>query len=295
MQNGLHRVVAVVFVVAVVIFCGGGGWAATQQSDSNATAEQFERKFTLNSGGTLDVKNYKGVIHIEGTQANDATVSVAKHYEGPESDRERWLKETRVDFDNSADRVSVRVTYPTCYGFCNHVGGGEVDLTIKVPRQTKLEIDGYKPEMRISNIAADIRIKSYKSPIVLNSTAGAVDISTYKDTVRLENVDLRGLRLETYKGDVSVDAANLSNNADISTYKGDVTVRLPENARFNVDVDAGRHTTFDSDFKVESANYRSGEHIHGAVNGGGPELRLHSTHGTFRLTKRASAQGAGGL
>jgi Putative adhesin len=291
MSSRLHRFGALACVVALVLISGGYSWGQQAPAPAPAAAdnqERFSRTFPLNSGGTLDIKNYKGAIRIEGTDANQAVVEVWKRYEGNSERRQHWLESTRVDFSNSPSRLSVHVEYAQnwCAIWCGDNEYGAVELTVRVPRRTTIELDGYKPEIKIANTDGDIRIKSYKSPIELHSTGGGIDIDTYKETVRLEDVAVRGrLHIDMYKGDALIQAKSLAGDADLSTYKGDFTVRLPADARFNVDVShSSRRAQFNSDFPI-TTSVTSSDAVRGTVNGGGPLLRFRSERGTLRLER----------
>ena len=259
----------------------------TPSAGTSGTEDHFQRTFPLTQGGTISVKNYKGLIAVEGSNQQQVTVDVAKVYDGDSKYRDEWLRDTQVNFSSSADRVDVRVEYPQhmCVFSCDENWGGQVRLTIHVPRRVNLDIDGYKPETKISAVDGDIRIRSYKSPIDIRDTAGAIDIDTYKDRIALDNVSLRGrLRVHDYKAETSINARELAQGADLETSKGDITVSLPANVAVNLDVSGGRRSDIRSDFPVTSeAGYD--RRIKGAINGGGPELRIRTEKGSVSLRK----------
>src|SRR5262249_21972184 len=154
---------------------------------------------------TLRVENYKGTIHITSSDSSQVTVDAVKRFSGSESDRKFWMENTKIEFDNSGNTVAVNVSYPTmtCW-FCwqDHDYVAEVDLDIQVPRRINVELNGYKPDIRISSVQGNIRVKSYKAPMTIESTSGSIYIDTYKDTIRLKNVAIHGgLEVKSYKAD----------------------------------------------------------------------------------------------
>ena len=78
-------------------------------------SERFQRSFTITSGGTLAVDNYKGTIHVTGTDTNQVVVDVHKRFEGSDSDRKWWMENIQINFRNDSSRVSVDVKYPNQY------------------------------------------------------------------------------------------------------------------------------------------------------------------------------------
>jgi hypothetical protein len=272
-----------VFLALVSAIC------AFSQTPSAPQDERFTRNFTVNSGSTLAVENYKGTIHVTGTNSNEVAVTVNKTFEGSDADRKWWMENTRVKFENDSSRVRVAVEYPSsnCTLWCDNGHSdytASVELTIEVPRKTNLEIDGYKPDIKLASIDGDIRVKSYKSPIDIESTIGGINISTYKETVRLHDVTVRGeLGLKMEKGDATIEAKSLGNEVNVETGKGSVVLRIPRTAGFTIDYSGSRRANFHSDFPVTSeAGFRSDE-LRGSVNGGGTRLHLRTDRGSFTL------------
>jgi hypothetical protein len=262
--------------------------AKAQTAQASATEDHFQRSFALAPGGTLAIKNYKGLIAIEGSSQQQVTVDVAKVYDGDSKYREEWLRGTEVNFSSAGNRLDIRVEYPQhiCMFNCDENWGGQVRLTIHAPRRVNVDLDGYKPETKISAIDGDIRIHSYKSRIDIRDTAGAIDIDTYKDRITLDNVKLSGpLRVHDYKAETSINASEMAQGADLETSKGDIRVALPADIRANVDVSGGRRADIRSDFPLTSETGYDNRHIKGAINGGGPELRIRTEKGSVSLRK----------
>ncbi len=262
--------------------------AAAQQPE-----EKFQRRFTLNAGGTLRVENYKGTIHVTGSNTNQVVVNVVKRFEGgSESDRKWWMENTKVTFSNDSNRVAVKVEYPSwnCV-FCwtEHNFADWVELEIQTPSKTNLELDGYKPDIQVSSLQGDIRIKSYKAPMRIDSTNGAIHIDTYKDVIRLKNVAVRGgLEVSSYKAEAEIDARSLEGSASLETEKGSIVLRMPKEIGLDVDFSGGRRSVFRTDFALAShtgAGY--GHDVRGTVNGGGAHLHLRTEKGSISLEKRA--------
>lgn len=257
-------------------------------------AAHFQKTFNIASGGTLDVDNYKGTIHVTGSDANQITVDVNKHFEGNDADRKWWMENVQVNFRNESNRVAVEVKYPqwNCT-FCRegHNFTAAVELEIRVPRQINVQLESYKPDIRVAGIQGDIRIKSYKSPIEIADTTGAVRIDTYKDIVKLRNVNLRGpLEIKSYKADAEVDARSLGESVTLENEKGSIVLRVPASAGMDVDYEGGRRSSFSSDFPMASQTGSFNSSFHGKVNQGGTRLRLRTGKGTVSLQKLSGSQ-----
>ena len=261
----------------------------SQAAGSGDGPERFQRSFTIAQNGTLHVENYKGTIHVTGSDGNQVVVDVAKRFNGSEADRKWWMEHLEINFQNNNDRVSVEVKYPqwNCV-FCweEHNYDAAVELEVRVPRQINVTLDGYKPDIKIASVQGDIRVKSYKSPMILDSTTGAIHIDTYKNTIKLHNVSLRGpLEVKSYKADAEIDARALGETATLENEKGSIILRVPQNAGLDVDYEGGRHSSFHSDFAMTARAGSFDQNIRGTVNQGGTRLRLRTGKGSVSLEK----------
>lgn len=260
------------------------------QSSGNEQSERFQRSFSITPGGTLEVDNYKGTIHVTGSDTNQVAIDVTKHFEGNDADRKWWMENLQVNFHNDGNRVAVEVKYPesSCI-FCwpgHDSYTAAVELEIRVPRQSNVKLETYKPEIKIASINGDIRIKSYKSPIEIDSTTGAVRIDTYKETVKLRNVNVRGpLEIKSYKADAVIDARSLGDSVTLENEKGTIVLRVPANAGLDVDFEGGRRSSFHTDFPMASKAGSYDRSVRGTVNQGGTRLRLRTEKGSVSLEK----------
>jgi hypothetical protein len=259
-----------------------------RSQSGNDSSERFQKTFSIAPGGTLEVDNYKGTIHVTGSDTNQVSVDVTKRFEGNDSDRKWWMEHVEVNFRNDSNHVSVEVRYPqwSCVFCWSHDMTTAVELEIHVPRQINVKLDGYKPDIRIASIQGDIRIKSYKSPIEVESTTGAVRIDTYKETVKLKNVTVHGpLEVKSYKADAEISARALGESVNLESYKGSIVLRVPQNTGLDVNYEGGRRSSFRSDFAITSQSGNFSSSYHGLINQGGTRLRVRNERGSVSLEK----------
>lgn len=269
------------------------------QGTQEANPESFQRSFPMSAGGTLVVDNRKGTIHVTGSDTNQVVVSVQKIFEGGTvEERQDWMRTTTVGFESQPDHLNVRVEYPSwSCTFCMNMND-EVDLTIAVPRETNVELNGDKPDMAISSINGDIRISSEKSTIAIKSTSGAIRIGTSKGDVRLSDVAIRReLKLTSNKADAVIETESVKGDVDLETEKGSIVVRMPATVGVTLDYVGGRRATFHCDFpvttNVSGAELRDvhgrigrdGARINGMVNQGGARMTLRTDRGSISIEK----------
>ena len=114
----------------------------------------------------------------------------------------------------------------------------DIKLEITVPAKTRLDI------------------KTFSAPVTVTGVNGSQNIDGFSSDVTIESTDL-------------ADGSDI----DVNTFSGDVRLRLPANARGNIDFNSfsGR---FESDLPV-TLNTSSRRNFRGTLNGGG--------NGAFRL------------
>jgi hypothetical protein len=288
-----QRTIGWLVVIVGVVALAAPRLRSQGTSSGSDQSERFQKTFSIANGGTLEVDSYKGTIHVTGSDTNQVSVDVTKHFEGSDADRKWWMENVQINFHNDSNRVAVEVKYPqwNCT-FCweGHDYTAAVELEIHVPRQINLTVESYKPEIKVSAIQGDIRIKSYKSPIEIADTTGAVRIDTYKETVKLRNVNLRGpLEIKSYKADAEIDARSLGNAVTLENTKGSILLRVPENAGLDVDFEGGRRSIFHSDFPMAAQAGSYDRNVRSTVNQGGTHLRLRTEKGSVSLEKRAGS------
>jgi len=233
---------------------------------SAADSKDIHRTLPLDSRGHVTIDTYKGTIRVSTWDRNEIDVAVRIEEDGDVF--AQTVKRADVRFDASAS--DVRITSANQWSF--FLVDGVTPLyhyTIRMPR------------------TASLRIKDYKSASEVSDLAAGLEINTYKGTLQLRNFS-GGLTVNTYKGEVRADFAAVTAPVRIETYKGSIELRMPRNSRFDLSTDLGRRGGDpDNDFAryVRTANSRDRTH-RSQVNGGGPEVRVRSYKGEFRLRAR---------
>jgi hypothetical protein len=287
MNRENQRVMGWLVVIVGVVALAAPRLRSQSATSGSDQAERFQKTFSIANGGTLDVDNYKGTIHVTGADTNQVTVDVTKRFEGNDADRKWWMENVKVNFHNDSNRVAVEVKYPECtFCWAGHDYTAAVELEIHVPRQTNVKLDSYKPDIKVAGIQGDIRVKSYKSPIEIADTTGAVRIDTYKETVKLRNVNVRGpLEIKSYKAEAEIDARSLGDSVTLENSKGSIVLRVPANTGLDVDFEGNRRSSFRSDFPMASQTGSFNSSFRGKVNQGGTHVRLRTEKGSVSLEK----------
>ena len=236
-----------------------------------ADSKDVHRTLPLDSTGRLVIETYKGSIRVSTWDRNEVDVAVRIEEDWgwfPDSIRHADLevdarqREVRLKSDYHAHPFSFSGSQPLFH------------YTIRMPRSAELRIKDYKSESEIEGLSGDLEVNTYKGSLRARDLAGA-------------------LTLNTYKGEVLAEFSKFDKRSQVDTYKGTIELNLPRAAKFDLRADLGHRAGLNSDF-TRSASVRtsrvgrrpSNSFLDGAVNGGGPELRLKSHKGTFRVRER---------
>ncbi len=262
MSNARHQRLACWVLTAA---CGAGLALASPP-------KEVTRTVPLEPTGRVYLDTYKGTVRITTAESREVEIRARIEPDSLLGDDRECVEQTEVRIEASSDAVRIKSDYSRLkghsLGLLSALFGGcsslpLVHYTIRMPR------------------AAPLRIKDYKSEMELSDVQGGTEIDTYKGTLSARG--LRGaLDLKTYKGEVRLEFASWEHAGRVETYKGNIQIRLPRGSKFDLTADLGRHADLDSDFHP-AVRERRGKALSGAVNGGGPSLRLKTSRGTIRL------------
>ncbi|MBT5876862.1 MAG: DUF4097 family beta strand repeat protein, partial [Candidatus Latescibacteria bacterium] len=135
-----------------------------------------------------------------------------------------------------------------------------------------------------------VRINSHKGPMVIKNVSGELRLETHKSRVRISALS-GALELDTHEAEVEIEYAKYSGRTRIETHKGDITLTMPKGSAFELDADVGNKGDLRADFDLRDLEHRFGRRdedveYRGAVNGGGPLLRLRTYKGYIRIRER---------
>jgi len=231
---------------------------------SAADSKDIHRAFPLDSRGHVTIDTYKGSIRVTTWDRNEIDIAVRIEEDGDVFAQS--VTHADVRFDTSPSNV--RITSSDQWFFLDGVAP-LYNYTIHMPRTATLRIKDYKSESEVSDLAAELEVDTYKGSLQLRNFSG-------------------GLMVNTYKGDIRAEFSAVTAPVRIDTYKGSIDLRMPRDSRFDLNTDLGRHGGDpDNDFAryVRTSNLRDRTR-RSQVNGGGPEVRVRSYKGEFRLRAR---------
>jgi hypothetical protein len=242
---------------------------------SGEPVKEVRRSLPLSAGGRLVIETERGSIRVEGWENLQAEISARIEDESYFLRDAEAVRETGIRIDASPDSIRVKSDYSRLrergWGLLGllhfAVERPAVHYRIRMPRTARLKIKDYRSETEISNLKSDLELETHRGTVDVRGLDGAIEF-------------------KSYRGRALVKMVNLERNCRLETYRGEITLSLPRDRGFQLESDLGRHAALSSDFQIPTQNVsRYHKQYRGAVNGGGPSLRLKSERGSLRLRR----------
>ena len=255
-------------IALALVLCGTPLYAAETKS--------VDKSLPLSALGTVTLDAHNGSIQIRTWDRAEVEVHVRIEARGDSAAARRGVRETAVAVDGSADVVSITSRTPEIDGWGLWdwlVSSGDWDsspdihYSITAPRTARWRIRNHNARADIRDVNASLEVATHNGSVWVANQGGPLELSMHN-------------------GDAHVDFVSFTQASHIATHNGAVELTLPASARFDLH-SRGHRMRLDSDFPATVRASDFGRHSADAqVNGGGPELRLSSHNGGFRLRSK---------
>lgn len=244
---------------------------------SAAHAQDFQRSYSLEPGGTISIKNVSGDVNV--AAYDGSVVEVTAFKEGRDVDK------VDVEDESGPGRVSLRAVYaPNC--MCE----ASVRFEVRVPRGVQYDfekISSASGNLTARGIGGRIKFTTASGDVSIEDVAGRIDVSTASGSLKVKGAK-GSVNASSASGDVDVSMVNLDGIDDMkfSTASGRVNVRLPQNidARVHLSTVSGNVDT-DFPLTVEKSRYHTGMRASGTLGSGTRSLRISSASGSVSLRR----------
>ena len=304
--------VSIVFTFVIMLTAVKMGWA--QSSDD---AYKIER-FAVNDGVEISVETSGGSIDVIGKNTDEVTVEMYvrkrnRYVQANDEDLKGWEIEISErnnkitahakrensrnwNWNRNTPSVSFVVYAPVKSTSDVRTSGGSIEMMNLEGKQSGRTSGG---SIRAEAIIGDLNIRTSGGSITLNEIVGTTEARTSGGRIKAENVDGDldvktsggSISLEGISGSVDASTSGGSINAEITkpndfinlrTSGGSITVTVPEENGYDLDLDGNRVR---AELKNFTGEYEKDE-IKGTVNGGGVKIRAKTSGGSIRLNYR---------
>lgn len=271
-------------------------------------SERVEQRRTATSDGLVEIENPSGSIHVVGWDKNEVEVigTLGRGAEG-------------IDVSGGPQRIAIDVET------VGHPHGVSSDLEIRVPKRSRLEIDGFAASISVEGIDGLIQAETVNGSIVIaagskevsaesvngavdvscpcqrveassvngavtvRGASGVVDASTVNGRLIVEGGSFERVQLETVNGGLRFAGDLGSGSAlDIETVGGSVELAFPAgvSADFNLSTFSGSIVNEFGQEPRRSSRYTSEKELVFSTGKGGATVTVNTLSGGIHLRKR---------
>lgn len=315
MNANLKKFFNMVLVLGLTIFC-------ISCMNLNASFEDtIEKSFDVGDGGKLTIDTDIGSIKVQAKDGDGVRVKVIrKATTTNESNAEDIFSHLKIDFDKSGNDVIIRgdydykrfrslfgrrsrlnvrfiVTVPEKYDLDLHTKGGSIGVS-EIEGEVKARTSGgsldfayVKGPVWGRTSGGSINLEGCSGDADVNTSGGSITIGKVKGVVKAHTSGGR-IKVKEVMGTINAKTSGGSISAYISkqpkadcslvTSGGSITAYLAEG--IGVDLDAstsGGHVS--TEFEVTIKGKISKSKLKAKINGGGPELYLHTSGGSIYI------------
>lgn len=278
-----------------------------------AAQRTYDKRVAAPPGGHLTFDTVIGSVAVVGHDAPEVVVHA--QLEGSES----FLNQIRISTEQTpsgvevsahgasngwlswfhwnssgSNRVRFTIQVPANYPVDLHTSGGSVqvqDLNASVEAHTSggsAHVRNVAGSVSLGTSGGSIDVEHLTGPADLSSSGGSVDVTDSVGDLDL-NTSGGGASLVNDDGKIHAETSGGSIRAQLRTNRGitldssggGITLLLPQDAHGSIQAGSdGGGISFD--FPL-STTHIDGDHLEGAIGGGGPPISLHSSGGGIRI------------
>jgi DUF4097 and DUF4098 domain-containing protein YvlB len=267
----------------------------------------YDKSYSISGRATVNVRTNDGSVRVVTSDTKDVGFHVK--YEGIGSGQ-------RIDSRQDGDSVTLEAEMGSSFFFSHQ----RMEIEVRMPKDADLRVESKDGGIRVDTVNGHVVIHTDDGSIRASQLSGSVDISSNDGSIRVEAVkgDLKihtddgsiggehldgtceastndgsirvagrfdALHLRTDDGSVVArieSGSVLTSSWQFRTSDGSVHLMLPTGFKANLDASSNNGSvTLEPSVRVDGDISRS--HVRGMMNGGGPELLIHTSSGSIHV------------
>jgi len=245
--------------------------------------------------GLLRVDNSNGRTRVVGEERNDIEVRLQKVARAESESAARRLAESiRLASSESESGLDIEIETPRRWN-----RRGSVNLELRVPRGTRLEVTASNGKVGVEGMHAAVRARSSNGAVQIEDVEGDIEVQSSNARVgcagcrgrliarssngKIEIVSHRGsIDAATSNGLIRASLAELRGPLVLATSNGRIALELPEGVDADVDarVDNG---IIRNQRSLDRCTHSSGGRLAGTLGHGGIPIKLRTSNGSISL------------
>jgi hypothetical protein len=258
---------------------------------------EYTKSFAVSGRAEVHVRAANARVHV--MTAEDPKVDFHVRYETGGSD-------TAVPFSTRQNGNVVELTENEDSDDWWGMGRSGVEravIEVRMPQNADLQLQTSNGAIEVSSVNGDVRLHSSNGAITAEALKGRLQAHTSNGAIRAEGVDgdcdlstsngriqasgrFDSLDIHSSNGGVVARAAagsTVSARWDIGTSNASVDLSLPTDLKANLDVGTSNGGV-QLELPVTVQGLQDQSHLHGALNGGGSEVSVHTSNGHVHIS-----------
>jgi len=279
-----------------------------------AAQRTYDKRLDAPPGGRLTFEADTGSVSVTGSDAPE--VIVHADLEGSQSLLDR-LHITAAQTPSGVT-ISERVDHDGLLGWVDwlNFGPSRVRFVIEVPRNYPVDLQTSGGGLDVQDLSASVHGKTSGGGIHLRNVSGTVAVHTSGGSIKAERLEGSaqlstsggGIEVADSTGDLDVDTSGggirlqdddgevhahtsggsiraqlrANHGITLASSGGGITLLLPQNTRASIDA-ATSGGGVSSEFPLSTVQTEVGNHLQGAIGGGGAPISLHTSGGSIHI------------
>jgi hypothetical protein len=241
--------------------------------------EEFSKTLPLKAGDVFSLENVNGGVTVATWKENTVEIKAVK----VARDNKEDLKDVEIRVDGSAGSVSVKAIWPRNRRHFNV----SVKFDVKVPEGVRLDrVETVNGDVDVTGSYASAELGSTNGSITASGVKGPLDAATTNGGIKVSGQEGK-LHAETTNGSIKLEGLTFKDGLEAETTNGSITIAIANPDQINALLSAettNGHVSVDFPITLKNLN-QSLRRIEAQIGQGGPEISLHTTNGSIRLTK----------
>lgn len=277
-----------IVIIAAAAICLS---AAAVRGDEQET---IHRTFTLGQGGTVEVRNINGNVHISAWNESTVDLEAVKRtrYDREELDR------MRIEIEETGNSLVVRTTHlppgdengsffsRLFRAFYNRGPRGSVEYTLRVPRNVDVVVaKSVNGNVDLDGTGGDTDASTTNGSVIADDTTGRISASTTNGSVRVSGASHIS---EARSTNGNIDVSLASDHPDpvrLRTTNGSITIGLDPDMNADLNIHTVNGSVNAQGFSI-TLDRISRKEIRGSLGRGGIEIDASTVNGSVTLKRR---------
>ena len=277
----------------------------TSTAQATDIRDTVKKSFKVRPGGTLYMDIDHGNLEVTTVRSEAVLVEVERIVEEDDAEAREILERHHLSMEQRGNDVSIDSRIGDRDGLWDRIrshGQIRVRVYVSVPERYNVDFKTGAGNVSIADLVGRVEGQTGAGNVDIGDIAGTVDVSTGSGNISIHAADGR---LEANTGAGNIEVREVRGDVDVTTGAGNITARIVEQPEHesklrsgagNVTVFLRDHISVDvdgeasvgsasTDFPLEVEGKWMRKTFHGALNGGGPDLRLRTGVGNVSLKR----------